>query len=140
MGSDIKPYTVAVPDEALAKLKSKLNAVDLPQHVDFENDWNYGAPAADVRRLATYWRDGFDWRAQEKKINQLPQFTTPIDVDGFGTLNIHFVHQKSAHAGSIPLLFCHGCRLRTLHSSYRATNKTRQGRAASWRWKRFSLF
>ncbi|KAK8147015.1 hypothetical protein G3M48_002267 [Beauveria asiatica] len=108
MASDIHPYTVAVPDDALAKLKAKLGAFTFPQRVDFENDWNYGAPASDVRRLAAYWRDGFDWRAQERRINQLPQYTTPIDVDGFGPLNIHFVHQRSVHPGSIPLLFCHG--------------------------------
>ncbi|EGX89969.1 Epoxide hydrolase [Cordyceps militaris CM01] len=108
MATDIQPYTVAVPDDALAKLKSKLDALDLPQHVEFEDDDRYGVPAADVRRLAAYWRDGFDWRAQERRINQLPQYLTPIEVDGFGTLNIHFVHQKSAHSGSIPLLFCHG--------------------------------
>lgn len=108
--AEIKPYTVAVPDSALARVKAKLDDLDLPQRVDFENDSNYGAAAADIQRLAAYWRDSFDWRAQEKRINQLPQYTTGIDVDGFGTLNIHFVHQKSAVAGSIPLLFCHGCK------------------------------
>ncbi|KAJ6781120.1 hypothetical protein PWT90_00701 [Aphanocladium album] len=108
MSSDIKPYTIAVPDEALAKVKSKLGAANLPQHVDFEDDWSYGAPAADIKRLAEYWRDGFDWRAQETRINQLPQYTTGIEVDGFDTLNIHFVHKKSPHLSSIPLLFCHG--------------------------------
>ncbi|KAJ3473653.1 hypothetical protein NLG97_g10198 [Lecanicillium saksenae] len=106
--SDIKPYTIAVPDEALARVKSKLDSFDLPKNVDFENDWNYGAPAADIKRLANYWRDCFDWRAQEKRMNQMPQFTTEIEVDGFGALNIHFVHQKSSGSNSIPLLFCHG--------------------------------
>ncbi|OAA73812.1 Epoxide hydrolase [Cordyceps fumosorosea ARSEF 2679] len=108
MASDIKPYTVAVPEEALGRLKAKLDAHDLPQRVEFEDDTSYGASAVDIRRLAAYWHDGFDWRAQERRINRLPQYTTPIHVDGFGTLNIHFVHQKSAHPESIPLLFCHG--------------------------------
>lgn len=112
MANDIKPYTVAVRDEALAKLKSKLQAAELPKPVNFQNDWEYGAPAADVARLLNYWRDGFNWRAQEAHMNEMPQYTTPIDVDGFGTLQIHFVHQRSSKPGSIPLLFCHGCKKR----------------------------
>lgn len=110
MANDIKPYAVAVPDEALARLKSKLEASDLPQRVEFENDWNYGCPADDIKRLAAYWRDGFDWRAQEARINKMPQYTTSVDIDGFGTLDLHFVHQKSTQRGGIPLLFCHGCK------------------------------
>lgn len=110
MASDIQPYKVSVSDDALAALKAKLQATTLPRSFDFENDWRYGSPAADVSRLVAHWRDGFDWRAQEAKINKLPQYTTPIDIDGFGTLNIHFVHQKSTNPKSVPLLFCHGCR------------------------------
>jgi pimeloyl-ACP methyl ester carboxylesterase len=38
----------------------------------------------------------------------LPQFTLPIQVDGFEPLNIHFVHQTSSHKDAIPLIFIHG--------------------------------
>lgn len=61
-----------------------------------------------MKRLAKYWRDGFDWRAQENLLNELPQFTTKIEIDGFGEFDMHFVHQKGPE-GSVPLLFCHGC-------------------------------
>ena len=33
---------------------------------------------------------------------------TKIEVDGFGEIDIHFLHQKSDVKGSIPLLFIHG--------------------------------
>jgi hypothetical protein len=39
-------------------------------------------------------------------MNKLPNFITKIDVEGFGELDIHFLHQKSS-AGAIPLLFVH---------------------------------
>jgi len=61
-----------------------------------------------VRRLVARWKDGFDWRAAEARINELPQFTRDIDVDGFGTLNIHYVHAKSEAKDALPLLFIHG--------------------------------
>ena len=62
----------------------------------------------DIQRFATYWRDRFDWRAHEKKMNELPNFQTTVTVDGFGEIPMHFVHQKSEVQGAIPLLFVHG--------------------------------
>ncbi|KAF9483358.1 alpha/beta-hydrolase [Pholiota conissans] len=71
--------------------------------------WDYGAPLSDVRRLLARWKNGYDWRKYEAQINaELPQFTRDIDVEGFGALNIHYVHQKSNVTGAIPLLFVHG--------------------------------
>jgi pimeloyl-ACP methyl ester carboxylesterase len=62
--------------------------------------------------VVKFWQDKYSWREEEARINAaLPQFTTLIDVDdGFGTLNIHFVHKRSSKHGQegIPLLFVHG--------------------------------
>ncbi|CAG8960779.1 hypothetical protein HYFRA_00002316 [Hymenoscyphus fraxineus] len=107
MDSSITPFKISISDAEISSLKSKLSASIFPDEVDFSNNWDYGTPLNDMQRLAKYWRDGFDWRAQEKILNEMPQFTTKIEVDGFGELDIHFVHQKSEE-GSIPLLFCHG--------------------------------
>ena len=106
----ITPFMISIPDSSLSSLKSKLSASTFPNEVSFSDKWDYGAPLSDMKRLVKYWGDGFDWRAQEKRLNDmLPQFTTKVNVDGFGELEIHFVHKKSAKADSIPLLFCHGC-------------------------------
>lgn len=65
-------------------------------------------PLDDIKRLAKYWQTGFDWRAQEAKLNELPNFHKPIKPDGFPELDIHYVHQKSSSSDAIPLLFIHG--------------------------------
>lgn len=109
MSDTIRPFKINVPQSAIDTLKEKLALTTFPEEVDFSDDWNYGVPRSDIKRLAEYWRDGFDWRAQEEKLNQFPHFTTDVAVDGFGDLQIHFVHQKSSKPDSIPLLFCHGC-------------------------------
>lgn len=109
MATEIKPFKVFVPDSTLDKLKRKLDDATYFEDVEFSDDWNYGVPQSDVKRLAKYWANGFDWRAQEAKINDLPQFTTKVHVDGFGELEMHFVHQKSDKPGSVPMLFSHGC-------------------------------
>lgn len=61
-----------------------------------------------MKRLAEYWRTSFDWRAQEARLNALPNFHTGIKVPGFESLDIHYLHQPSASADALPLLFVHG--------------------------------
>ncbi|TCD63168.1 hypothetical protein EIP91_005896 [Steccherinum ochraceum] len=102
-----KSFKVSVPDSELELLRKKLDLVRFPDELD-GSGWNYGAPLADVRRLVARWKDGYDWRTAEAKINELPQFTRDVDVDEFGTLNIHYVHVKSDAKDAIPLLFIHG--------------------------------
>ncbi|KAL8284633.1 hypothetical protein RB600_009176 [Gaeumannomyces tritici] len=75
---------------------------------DFSDDWDRGAVQSDIKRFVSRWRDGFDWRAAEARLNKLLQFVTVIEVDVFGPLQIQFVHQKSKSADAIPLLFYHG--------------------------------
>ena len=106
--ASITPFTVNVPEERLEKLRQKLELAEFPDELD-DAGWDYGAPLADVKRLVAYWKDEFDWRKQETKINQLPQYQTQIHVDGYEALNIHFIHQKSENPKAIPLLFVHGC-------------------------------
>lgn len=81
--------------------------------VDVVPGLNYALwyPRADVKRLAEYWQHGFDWRKQERKLNEMPQFQTTVSIDGFEEVSMHFVHQKSEAPGAIPLLFVHGCKI-----------------------------
>ena len=106
----MEPFTISVPKSALESLFQKLSRTTFPDELD-EAGWGYGAPLADVKRLTQYWKDRYDWRKHEAKINELPNYRTSIAVDGFDTLDIHFVYQKSEVEGAIPLLFSHGCEL-----------------------------
>lgn len=106
----VKPYTISVPDEKLEHLAQKLSTASFPDELD-DSDWDYGAPLDDVKRLTQYWREKYDWRKHEAKMNELPNFITSIQVGGFEPLDIHFVHQRSEVENAIPLLFSHGCML-----------------------------
>ncbi|KAH8077246.1 alpha/beta-hydrolase [Cristinia sonorae] len=100
-------FIVSVSDAEIDYLRKKLELVRFPDELE-DAGWQYGVPMDTIRRLTARWKEGFDWRAAEAKINELPQFTRDIDVEGFGTLNIHYVHQKTDAKGAIPLLFIHG--------------------------------
>ncbi|OTA93227.1 hypothetical protein M434DRAFT_11767 [Hypoxylon sp. CO27-5] len=105
--AEIKPYTIAVDDQRLKDLKTRLSLAKFPDELD-EAGWDMGAPLADVKRLTKYWEESYDWRKAEKELNKLPHFTTDIQCEGFEPLAIHFVHVRSQVKGAIPLLFIHG--------------------------------
>jgi hypothetical protein len=112
MSETATPFKIQVPEEQLLLLRKKLDLAVLPDELD-EAQWDYGAPLSDIKRLVEYWKTKFNWRAQEAAINEtLPQYTIDISVDGFETLNIHYVYQKSTVDNAIPLLFVHGCECR----------------------------
>ncbi|KAF9017002.1 alpha/beta-hydrolase [Hymenopellis radicata] len=103
-----QPFKISVSEDKIDLLRRKLDLCVFPDELE-DSGTSYGAPLADIRRLVDYWKTGFDWRAQEAALNaELPQFTRDIEVAGFETLNIHYVHQTSQAVGAIPLLFVHG--------------------------------
>src|SRR5206468_6239271 len=65
--------------------------------------WERGVPAGYLRELADYWRTEFDWRAVERELNEIPQYTTEIDG-----ATVHFLHVRSAEPAARPLLLTHG--------------------------------
>jgi epoxide hydrolase len=98
----ITPFTVSISDEALTDLRTRLGSTRWPEQLPGPA-WQRGVPVDYLRRVADYWASDFDWRAQEKRITEFPQFTTDID----GQL-IHFLHLRSAVEGATPLLLLHG--------------------------------
>lgn len=67
-----------------------------------------GTPVTEVKRLVGHWLNNYNWRIHEAEINTLPKYIHPLNIDGFDTLNIHFVHKTSHHTNAIPLIFIHG--------------------------------
>jgi hypothetical protein len=104
--ASIKEYTISVPDLKLAQLRAKLENTDFLSDLD-EARWQYGSPLPDIKKFHSNWLHSSDWWAHEKRINELPNFETQIDVEGFCAVDMHFVHQKRGVKGAIPLLFAH---------------------------------
>jgi hypothetical protein len=108
--SNEKLFKISIPDDDLKLLQTRLETTRFPDELE-DAKRDYGIPLADVKRLVAYWKDKFNWKDHEAQINkELPQFTRDIEVEGFGSLNIHYVHKKSSVASAIPLLFLHGCK------------------------------
>jgi pimeloyl-ACP methyl ester carboxylesterase len=98
----IQPFRLDVPQSALDDLKSRLSRTRWPDELPGTGA-DYGAELSFVAETAQYWRTAFDWRAQEAKINTVPQFTTTIDGHA-----IHFFHARSPEPGALPIILTHG--------------------------------
>ncbi|MGW1281943.1 epoxide hydrolase family protein [Streptomyces tsukubensis] len=98
----IKPFRIEIPQADLDDLTDRLARTRWPNEVA-DAGWDYGFPLARLRELAEHWRTRYDWREHEKRLNELPHFTTEIDGQ-----NIHFVHVRSADPDALPLILTHG--------------------------------
>lgn len=98
----MKPFRIDVPQATLDDLKRRLAATRWPDQLDGA-DWEYGTELGYLQELCAYWRDRFDWRAQERSLNANDQFRTPIDG-----VDLHFIHQRSKAPGAFPLVITHG--------------------------------
>jgi microsomal epoxide hydrolase len=102
MSGRSEPFTLRVPDEALADLRERLARTRFPDQAPGE-PWAYGTDVGYMRELVAYWRDGFDWRAQEARLNAFPQYKVPLHG-----IDLHFLHVPGRGPDPLPLLLSHG--------------------------------
>ncbi len=76
MSGQRTPFTLTSPDDALADLRERLARTRFPDQAPGE-PWAYGTDVAYMREYVDYWRDGFNWRAQEARLNAVPQYKVP---------------------------------------------------------------
>jgi len=95
-------YRLHIRDEVLDDLRERLSRTRWPDEVP-GSGWRYGTSLDFMRPLIERWRDGFDWRTQEAKLNAFEQFRVPVDG-----INLHFIHQRGVGRDPLPLLLVHG--------------------------------
>jgi pimeloyl-ACP methyl ester carboxylesterase len=97
-----QPFRLHVSDETLRDLRERLARVRWPDEPPAP-PWSTGSSVAYLQDLVAYWRDGFDWRAQEAALNSFRQFKVPL-----GGIDLHFIHEEGKGPNPIPLLLSHG--------------------------------
>src|SRR5205823_13919848 len=83
---EIEEFRVSIPQADLDDLAGRLARTRWPSSLPGAAwdrgapgaGWERGVPVGYLRELAEYWRDGFDWRAQEARPKSYPQYTTRI--------------------------------------------------------------
>jgi pimeloyl-ACP methyl ester carboxylesterase len=97
-----EPFRIHVPDAVLADLRERLTRVRWPDQVS-GGGWQYGTDLQYMKQLVDYWRDRYDWRVHEARLNAMPQFTVPI-----GDVGLHFIRVEGVGPKPLPLLLSHG--------------------------------
>jgi hypothetical protein len=97
----IRPFTIAIAPPELDDLQRRLTHTRWPEAI--VTDWSDGSDLAYVRELVAYWQSGFNWRAQESRLNAFPQFLVPV-----GGTNVHVVHVRGTGHAPLPLIISHG--------------------------------
>ena len=96
------PFTLSVPEQEIVDLHARLTRTRLPDRTPGER-WAYGTDPDWMRRAIDHWRDRFDWRAAEARLNALPQFRVALDG-----IDLHFVRAEGNGRDPLPLLLVHG--------------------------------
>ncbi|WP_228001979.1 epoxide hydrolase family protein [Nocardia australiensis] len=99
---DIRPFRIDIAPEQIDDLHARLANILWPDELPGVG-WDYGVPVSYLKQLAEYWRTGYDWRAQEARLNEIPQFVTEIDGQ-----TVHYLHVRSPEPDALPLVLNHG--------------------------------
>ena len=100
----LRPFQIEITDSELDDLHRRLDATRWAEPApDGRTDFGRGVPLPYLQELTNYWRHDFNWRAQEARLNQIPQFIAEIDGQP-----IHYLHVRSPEPNALPLLISHG--------------------------------
>ena len=97
------PFALNVSDAVLTDLRARLERVRWPDEAPAAG-WQHGTSLAYMKELVAYWRDRYDWRAHEARLNRLQA------VHGAGRGHRHPLHPRARASGPapMPLLLSHG--------------------------------
>lgn len=97
-----EPFRVSVDPEVLADLWMRLARTRSPKPAGTPAAYD-GIDAGYMAELIEYWRDAFDWEAEERSLNRWRHFRTTIDG-----VRLHFIHEPGRGPNPIPLIVTHG--------------------------------
>ena len=81
------------------------NQISKNRIINWAPDYNdqAGISFDDLSYILDYWKNKFSWTNEEEKLNKFNQYVFQYD-----NVKTHFLHIKSNHKNSIPLLLIHG--------------------------------
>ena len=99
---DINAFEINFSDVEIQNVKTKV--ASFPWHeMPKDGGWSFGTNIDYMKNLADYWTKEYDWKSQEVRLNQFPNYKTKVD-----DLDIHFIIKKSSSPKAIPLILIHG--------------------------------
>lgn len=98
----MQPFTIAISDAEIADLHHRLENVRWPDQAPGD-PWTFGIEREVMQYVVDYWRNSYDWREREKRMNAYPNFITTAEGE-----QVHFLHIRSPHENATPMVLTHG--------------------------------
>ena len=102
MATSARPFVLDIPEPAIDDLRERLARTRFPDQAPGA-PWTYGTDVGYLRGLIEHWRTGFDWRAQEARLNAWPQFKVALHG-----IDVHYLQVEGKGPAPMPLLLSHG--------------------------------
>ena len=99
----ISKFKIIVPDNQITDLNNRILNARWPDELN-NNKWALGTRLSFLQELADYWKNNFDWRVHEKRLNDAGSFK----YETSSGIKLNFLHSKSKKQDAIPLLMTHG--------------------------------
>ena len=96
----ISEFLINVSDNQINDLHKRIQQTRWPDEIN-DQYWSHGTKMSFLKDLSKYWVDEFNWKDQEKKINDIGSFKFKTNSG----LSIHFLHAKSDHKDAVPLFY-----------------------------------
>src|SRR4051794_41237338 len=97
-----QPFRIGIAQPVLDDLRTRLQRTRRSR-VLRNGGWDGGSDPDYLDELLLYWREVYDWRAQEHELNRLQHYVAHL-----GEANLHYVHETAGGSNSTPLLLLHG--------------------------------
>ena len=86
----IKEFEIFIPEEKIELLNQKIDLTRWPDEIN-DDRWTLGASKPYIQEAVNTWRNSFDWRKHELKLNEAGSFKYKTNSG----LELHYLHRKS---------------------------------------------
>ena len=96
------PFRIDIPDAVLVDLHERLARTRFP--IEPKNaGWRWGTNLHYMHNVVAHWRDRYDWRTWEARLNRWPHYQASV-----GGKRVHFMMERGSGTNPLPLLLTHG--------------------------------
>ena len=96
------PFKIKISDKQINEILKRVE--NYPWHeMPDDGGWEYGTNLYFMREFCDYWVNKYDWRKEEKKINQFTHYKSESDQ-----IKLHFILEKGSGPNPLPLIISHG--------------------------------
>jgi microsomal epoxide hydrolase len=101
-GEALQPFRLAVPDAVLADLEGRLANIRWPTPAPGPA-WRWGTDQTYLRALIDHWRNRFNWRHWEARLNRHANHIATING-----VDVHFLIEQGSGPAPLPIILSHG--------------------------------